>query len=68
MLFINLDYPLSCGRYGRCEYKSTVIRPVHTKDDKHDNKDVVLQIILNFKELQNPHHTYSDNGTEELCC
>ncbi len=43
------------------------LKAVHNKDDnyKDNDKDEVINIILNIKEQQSPHHSYNDKGTEK---
>lgn len=49
------------------EQLNKVLRLVHTKhancNDNSKDKPIVLQIVLNIKEQQSPHHNY--NGTEK---
>jgi len=46
---------------------SEELRPVHVKDDNYNDndKDIVLKIVLNIKELKSSHRNYNDNGTEK---
>ncbi len=47
-------------------FNTNQLRPVHTKHDNYNDKDIVLKIVLIIKEQQSPHHSYNDKDWETI--